>query len=66
MSEITFVAPVKGSEEERFIFITMASDFSRIIHTSDAMTEETLRATLRKAGMPEHDIDQKVEAARAV
>ena len=57
-----FVAKIKGSEE--FIFITLADDFSSIIHTSQPTSEKDLRASLGKAGMPELAISAHIEHAK--
>jgi hypothetical protein len=57
-----FVAKIKASE--KFIFITLADDFSSIIQTSEPMTEGDLRASLRNTGMPELEVNDHIEHAK--
>ena len=59
-----YVAKVKGSVPEQFLFITFAADYSQVVRTSGIMSEKDLRATLSKAGMPDLEITDRIEHAR--
>jgi hypothetical protein len=64
MADQMIVAKVKGAEPEQFLSITLSEDFGTVLRTSGAMSETELRATLRKAGMPDWEITSHIEHAR--
>lgn len=64
MADHIFVAKAAGTNPEKFLFITLAEDYSRIVRTSGAMSEDDMRGALRKVGMPEPEINSHIDHAR--
>jgi hypothetical protein len=61
--EHTYIG-MRKVEPDRFIAITLASDYSRLTRISEPMTEVDVWAYLHKQGMPNDEIRLQMEEAR--
>lgn len=60
----TFVAMLKDSDPERFLFVTLDSGYSRITKTSYDKSKQDMWADLHKMGIPDEEISSLIENAR--
>ena len=64
MADETHLTRVKGSDPEKFVFVTFDRAEARMRHMSGAMSEAEVRALLGGNGMPEHELNSVIETAR--
>jgi hypothetical protein len=65
MMDKTYLAKLKDSDPEQFMFITVNMAEGRMVHTSSAMSEEEIRKLLIGNGMPLGELEEKFAHARA-
>ena len=63
--EQTWLAMIKGSEPEEFLFVTVDLAEGKMKRTSPPVNETEMRGHLATNGMPAAEIDDKFAHARA-
>ncbi|MGA2593906.1 MAG: hypothetical protein ABSH32_28725 [Bryobacteraceae bacterium] len=63
--EQTWLAMLKGSEPEQFLFVTVDLAEGKMKRTTEAISEKEMRAHLTSNGMPASEINDKFVHARA-
>ena len=62
--EHTYLAKVKSSDPEEFLFVTFDPTKGSIKHMTNPVSEADIREHLSANGMPKAEIDSKFEHAR--